>query len=248
MRNFNHIILDFESHKSVNTSKYWATKAISNSSNLSLLNSVDLFAKFSKENNITTHPNLTINYSNELSTYSRKVDTQHLTHLYSTKELSTINLKDNNLYRSYIVSNGLNLNLINLEQSIALNLSLNRNSDNPTFSSSHNLVNVNFLRKERLYTKLKYSRSPAYDIVSGGAAAILAGFLGFLISEKYGFELVDSGDFYFLFMYIVFLSFSVRPLLITLNSSQPLSTIFSIKPIIQYFLTLFYLVIKLFKK
>ena len=248
MRNFNHIILDFESHKSVNTSKYWATKAISNSSNLSLLNSVDLFAKFSKENNITTHPNLTINYSNELATYSRKVDTQHLTHLYSTKELSNVNLKDNNLYRSYIVSNGLNLNLINLEQSIALNLSLNRNSDNPTFSSSHNLVNVNFLRKERLYTKLKYSRSPAYDIVSGGAAAILAGFLGFLISEKYGFELVDSGDFYFLFMYLVFLSFSVRPLLITLNSSQPISTIFSIKPIIQYFLTLFYLVIKLFKK
>lgn len=55
-------------------------------------------------------------------------------------------------------------------------------------------INVNFLRKERLYTKLKYSRSPAYDIVSGGAAALLAGFIGFLISEKYGFELVDSGD------------------------------------------------------
>jgi len=37
-----------------------------------------------------------------------------------------------------------------------------------------------------MYTKLKYSRVPQYDIVSGGSAALLAGFLGFLISEKFG--------------------------------------------------------------
>jgi hypothetical protein len=61
-----------------------------------------------------------------------------------------------------------------------------------------------------MYTKLKYSRTPQYDIVSGGSAALLAGFLGFLITEKFGFELVDSGDFYFLFMYIVFISFFGR--------------------------------------
>lgn len=61
-----------------------------------------------------------------------------------------------------------------------------------------------------MYTKLKYSRVPQYDIVSGGAAALLAGFLGFLITEKFGFELIDSGDFYFLFMYLVFLAFSLR--------------------------------------
>ena len=71
---------------------------------------------------------------------------------------------------------------------------------------------LHLIKKERLYTKLKYSRSPAYDIVSGGAAALLAGFIGFLISEKYGFELVDSGDFYYLFMYGVFFCFSFRPL------------------------------------
>jgi len=82
------------------------------------------------------------------------------------------------------------------------------------------MVNINFLRKERLYTKLKYSRSPAFDIVSGGAAALLAAFIGFLISEKFGYELVDSGDFYFLFMYIVFLSFSIRPLLIVSDASK----------------------------
>ena len=64
-------------------------------------------------------------------------------------------------------------------------------------SSLYSLVNINLLRKEELYTKLKYSRSPAFDIVSGGAAAILAGLLGFLVTEKFGIELVDSGDFYY---------------------------------------------------
>lgn len=72
---------------------------------------------------------------------------------------------------------------------------------------SKKLFDINFLRKEKIYTKLKYSRVPQYDIVSGGSAALLAGFLGFLICEKFGFELLDSGDFYFLFMYVVFLSF-----------------------------------------
>lgn len=75
---------------------------------------------------------------------------------------------------------------------------------------SKKLFDINFLKKEKIYTKLKYSRVPQYDIVSGGSAALLAGFLGFLICEKFGFELLDSGDFYFLFMYIVFLSFSFK--------------------------------------
>ena len=75
------------------------------------------------------------------------------------------------------------------------------------------------MKKERLYTKLKYSRSPAYDIVSGGSAALFAGFIGFLISEKFGIELVDSGDFYIVFMYLVFLALSCRPLLKILNST-----------------------------
>lgn len=96
-------------------------------------------------------------------------------------------------------------------------------------------TNVNFLRKERLYTKLKYSRSPAYDIVSGGAAAILAGFVGFLISEKFGFELVDSGDFYYLFMYAVFATFFMRPLLTTMNFNNKISSIFSLKPILRFY-------------
>ena len=84
-----------------------------------------------------------------------------------------------------------------------------------TQSSFTTLFDINFLRKEKLYTKLKYSRCPQYDIVSGGFAALFAGFIGFLISEKFGIELVDSGDFYIVFMYSVFAVFSLRPLIIS---------------------------------
>jgi len=130
----------------------------------------------------------------------------------------------------------------NLEKLI-LQSKENSNRSLPTW---YNLININFLRKERLYTKLKYSRSPAYDTVSGGAAAIFAGFLGFLVSEKFGMELVDSGDFYFVIMYVVFLSFSIRPLLTVLNPSTPLSEIFSLKPIFTLYSNLFTLLIKKF--
>jgi len=103
-----------------------------------------------------------------------------------------------------------------------------------------NTININFLRKERLYTKLKYSRSPAYDIVSGGAAALLAGFLGFLVSEKFGFELVDSGDFYYVFMYLVFAGFSLKPLLTAIDYNDSLRNIFSPKLFLDFYLNLFY--------
>lgn len=84
------------------------------------------------------------------------------------------------------------------------------------------MFNVSFLRKERIYTKLKYSRCPQYDIVSGGVAALFSGFLGFLICEKFGLELLDSGDFYVFFMYVVFASFSLRPLFLIANKSDTL--------------------------
>ena len=80
-----------------------------------------------------------------------------------------------------------------------------------------------------MYTKLKYSRVPQYDIVSGGAAALLAGFLGFLITEKFGFELIDSGDFYFLFMYLVFLAFSLRLFLKIMSAKTSNWMFFSLK-------------------
>lgn len=107
-----------------------------------------------------------------------------------------------------------------------------------------NTVNVNFLRYERLYTKLKYSRSPAFDIVSGGAAAMLAGFLGFLISEKFGFELVDSGDFYYLFMYVVFASFMLKPLLYIANVNNSILETLSYRHVINFITKLFLLFIR----
>lgn len=110
-----------------------------------------------------------------------------------------------------------------------------------------NTVNINFLRKERLYTKLKYSRSPAFDIVSGGAAALLAAFFGFLISEKFGYELVDSGDFYYLFMYIVFIAFSVRPLLIVSDASKGFWSTFSLKRVSLFYVNITQLLLKKLK-
>jgi hypothetical protein len=109
------------------------------------------------------------------------------------------------------------------------------------------LLNVNFLRKERLYTKLKYSRSPAFDIVSGGMAALLAGFIGFLISEKFGYELVDSGDFYYAFMYLVFLTFSLRPLLTVSDSSKGFIDAVSLKRVLVFYVNLVKLVLNKLK-
>jgi hypothetical protein len=97
------------------------------------------------------------------------------------------------------------------------------------------LFDINFLKREKLYTKLKYSRSPAYDIVSGGVAALFAGFIGSLISEKFGIELVDSGDFYTFFMYVVFLCFSLRPLIKILSKESTLWNFASPKFLLNYF-------------
>lgn len=68
-------------------------------------------------------------------------------------------------------------------------------------------------------------------MVSGGAAAIFAGFIGFLISEKFGFELADSGDFYYLFMYLVFIAFMFRPIMISLDLNNGLYGVFKLKEI-----------------
>lgn len=111
----------------------------------------------------------------------------------------------------------------------------------------NNLFNINYLKREKIYTKLKYSRSPAYDIVSGGVAALFAGFIGFLISEKFGIELVDSGDFYTFFMYLVFLTFSCRPLIRILSQTKTIYNFFSLKFLIHYIYTLLTIFIKAVK-
>jgi hypothetical protein len=109
------------------------------------------------------------------------------------------------------------------------------------------LFDIHFIRKEKLYTKLKYSRVPQYDMVSGGVAALFAAFLGFLITEKFGFELLDSGDFYYFFMYFVFIGFFARTLLRLVNNHSDDWSIISYRWFIQYYKTLVLLFIKFCK-
>jgi len=94
-----------------------------------------------------------------------------------------------------------------------------KKNQTPQASQLYNLFDIHFLLKEMHYSKLKYSKTAERDIVSSGSAAIFAGFIGFLISEKFGVELVDSGDFYFGFMYCVFFGFSVKVFVSGLESS-----------------------------
>lgn len=128
--------------------------------------------------------------------------------------------------------------------------SFSYNTPSYLFKTSNlwSLFDIHFLRKERIYTKLKYSRVPQYDIVSGGAAALLAGFLGFLICEKFGFELLDSGDFYYLFMYAVFFFFFLRLYLKLINGLQSHWNVFSIKWFLLFFKTLFVLFSKFIRR
>lgn len=114
-------------------------------------------------------------------------------------------------------------------------------------SLTWSLFNINFLRKEKIYTKLKYSRCPQYDMVSGGIAALFAAFLGFLITEKFGLELLDSGDFYIAFMYAVFICWSTRPFLKILSMDNTSYNIISLKFLSQFLLDLFLLTLNTIK-
>ena len=82
----------------------------------------------------------------------------------------------------------------------------------------------NFIRKESFYTKLKYSRVPQFDTSSGAVASLLSGFYGFLVCEKFGFELIDSGDFLFLVIYLVVLLAALSCLLKILDGVLNISS------------------------
>lgn len=213
------------------------------------MNNIDMLSKFARLSKLPSDSRysneMTLKYSRYVCVYTSKLDeVSPQKELYKDSQFSLTNFEENNTYREYVLSKPTNSSLLERKLINAMSVKF---MGVPNSSTPHNLANVNFLRKERLYTKLKYSRSPAYDIVSGGSAALLAAFLGFLISEKYGFEMVDSGDFYFLFMYLVFISFSIRPLLTTLSDKDSVSSILSVKPIVSFFLNLFYLLANKFK-
>lgn len=73
----------------------------------------------------------------------------------------------------------------------------------------NNFIKINFIKIEQVYTKLKYSRVPIYDIISGGSACMFAGLIGFLVSERFGFEIIDSLDIFMLYFYILFISLTL---------------------------------------
>ena len=198
---------------------------------------VNPFNKFLRNNNdgydchiFKKHKEFSFNlkFSNTyLIEYILENQLQLLTTLYKNRDFRYIEFDkvNNKHYNDYIaISKDLNLYYNNILDKVLLKYEsfmtryFHKKPNHMNLNNS--LININFIRKERLYTKLKYSRSPAYDIVSGGSAALLAAFLGFLISEKYGFELVDSGDFYYLFMYFVFMSFSLKPLAHSLSHNE----------------------------
>lgn len=153
------------------------------------------------------------------------------------------------IYNSYTIKLKRFKKQINFKTSIKTEIlrsvSDNSSSTYKDFNSTTGLVpfvtfDSYYLKKEKLYTKLKYSRSPQYDIVSGGVAALFSAFIGFLISEKFGIELVDSGDFYTLFMYGVFITFSLRPLIKIVNKFDKVTPIISLLPFIELLRTLGY--------
>ena len=266
MRKPNHIILDFESSKQLNSANYWALNFFKNQPLPIFLDNTYVFRK----HNLIRPRNQTIKLLNDYNKFTLKPsqvneaeflkpwEKEGLNNIYKpTKSVQDINTL--NYFLNYSQSKGRNwymyLNLSDTQyirrgvkylfnkykKSNTINISTNLNTTN-------NLININFLRKERLYTKLKYSRSPAFDIVSGGAAALLAGFIGFLISEKFGYELVDSGDFYYLFMYGVFGAFLLKPLMYTLNVSESFLSTLSYRNILKFFtkiLLLFFKTLKL---
>lgn len=212
MRQPNHIILDFNTPLNSNSSQYWAINFLDkNNQSPNFISNLDVYKKYSTDNLYGKHHKVFLN------------EPKYTISTGSVSQINTLKVHKFNLTKLFSIKNSLNTDSYLLTTK---------------HTSWHNLISINFLRKERLYTKLKYSRSPAYDSVSGGAAALLAGLIGFLISEKFGIELVDSGDFYYLFMYVVFLSFSLRPLLLVAESDKSFVYLFSLKRVINFYISI----------
>lgn len=121
------------------------------------------------------------------------------------------------------------------------------NFNNKKYFNNFNNFNIFFLRKERIYTKLKYSRVPQFDTSSGAIASLLAALLGFLITEKFGFELIDSGDFYLIIMYLIFLVIIVKVYINTININNNIF-LFSFYNIFYFFNIIINLFLKFLKK
>lgn len=253
MRKPNHIILDFESNQSFNSSFYWANNLLTKKKNPLFFDYISISRKYNNVELVNkTQSFLSTNSSNTVrpnnlhkATLLKDWEKKGFSDMYRTSTLSPHSNHDTLSFLTLLPQEYTKYKLgVILDKCYNVQGSAQYYQNYVTYT---NLVNINFLRKERLYTKLKYSRSPAYDIVSGGAAALLAGFIGFLISEKFGYELVDSGDFYYAFMYLVFLTFSIRPLLTVSDANKGFIQMFSLRNISVFYINLIKVLFKKFK-
>ena len=271
MRRPNNLTLDFESGKNLNSAYYWAVEYTNTTNSPSFLDNTSIYKKYLKKpffantrHDLLSSSEELLSNSTKLTVLNSRVHGAELLKSWETEALDTIfepTLKVNDPKTlkyflnstsskgrdAYMYKHLTDAQYTKRRLRLTLQQYSNTMTTNYSLNSWESIVNINFLRKERLYTKLKYSRSPAYDIVSGGAAALLAGFIGFLISEKFGYELVDSGDFYYLFMYGVFAAFSLRPLLIVSDSVKGFWDMLSPKRVLVFYSTLVKLVLKNFK-
>ena len=268
MRKPNHIVLDFIDTRYSNPTNYWALTFLEDrSSQPDFLKYVNVKAKYlsspttnpftttaSKltkkplQNTITLHPtNLQTPPTSHNADFIKKLPTPKYGDMDKLVQKKLLKYSKSTIRdcKAQLSLNAYNYSCRNLKRLLIQNRKQKLTKHNESgFNANYlELININFLRKERMYTKLKYSRTPAYDIVSGGAAALLAGFIGFLISEKFGFELADSGDFYFFFMYMVFISFSVRPLLMAADPDKGFLDVVSLRHIIGFYKTITFLFI-----
>ncbi len=258
MRKPNHIVLDFEQNKLANSNFYWASNLLTSQKTPLFLNYTNVSRKYEtydsayKTNTFintlkgnTLKPN-NLHKANLLKDWEKRGLLNIYKHNHTSTTVPEFKSSDHDMYDYLNLPSHVykKQNVSTLRKKYAFFSATTQISTNLTHCLD--LININFLRKERLYTKLKYSRSPAYDIVSGGAAALLAGFIGFLISEKFGYELVDSGDFYYAFMYVVFLVFSLRPLLTVADSQKGFLQCVSLKPLLTFYTTITKLCLKKF--
>jgi len=253
MRQPNHIILDFEQNSSVNSDFYWVLNVLSLKRTPLFLDYVHTSRKYiptvassnSAHFDGISQTNTVKSNHTHRAAFLKDWEKQGLVNIY--KHAKTGHSSDYDMF-DYLNSTSKHYQKRQLTTLLSkYNQTSFKFSPESQLNTSVSMINVNFLRKERLYTKLKYSRSPAYDIVSGGAAALLAGFIGFLISEKFGYELVDSGDFYYAFMYAVFLVFSLKPLLTVSDSNKGFIQCLSLRPLILFYVALSKLALTKFK-
>lgn len=236
----NHIILDWNTTSSLVSAQYWFFKCV-----MFNKNHHNFFFTFLIQKKITNENNLFLNNLLRDETFYTITSNKKITKFLfkNSSQNKHLNLTDYSFYKklfSKITNNGILQNKTNKNSSIPNSLNIFKN--NLLWTA----FDLNFLKKEKIYTKLKYSRVPQYDIVSGGVAALFAGFLGFLICEKFGFELLDSGDFYILFMYIVFLCFFIKLFLKLITISNNNWTSITFKWFFLFYKNLFGLIFKYF--